>query len=230
MRTACRRHATLWAMLSCLLTLGARLHGDGPVRLPNESDRIAARSWFLLLAEAQFYRSTPDVTDCAGLVRHALREALRPHTSEWMRTMRLPFPHRAPELGDRPRLIGSEFPLFQVRQHPPAYAEFADARTIVQLNATSLGRDVAAARPGDLLYFRADAAHPSDHLMVFLGPSILPEPGRDWLVYHTGPSGDQPGEMRKVPVGALLKHPVARWRPETSNPAFAGIFRLKILQ
>ncbi|MGE3840685.1 MAG: DUF1175 family protein [Vicinamibacterales bacterium] len=220
----------LAALLSCLFAVGVHLEADGPIRLPHESDRAAARAWFLLLAEAQFYRSTPDVTDCAGLVRHALREALRPHTSEWLRTMRLPFPQRAPELGDRPRLSGSQFPLFLVRQHPSAWAEFADARTIVRLNAQGLGRDVALARPGDLLYYRGDTAYPSDHLMVFLGPSILPEAGRDWLVYHTGPAGGRPGEMRKVPVSTLLKHPVARWRPETSNPAFAGIFRLRIFQ
>ncbi len=35
-------------------------------------------------------RATSDVTDCAALVRHVMREALRPHTPEWRRTMALP--------------------------------------------------------------------------------------------------------------------------------------------
>jgi hypothetical protein len=50
------------------------------VRLTDETDRDAFRSWFTFLADAQFYRPTPDVADCAGLVRHAVREALRAHT------------------------------------------------------------------------------------------------------------------------------------------------------
>ena len=54
----------------------------GQVRLLEETDRTALRQWFVFLADAQFYRPTPDVGDCAALVRHALREALRPHTPE----------------------------------------------------------------------------------------------------------------------------------------------------
>jgi len=32
----------------------------------------AFRSWFVLLADAQFERPTDDVQDCAALVRHAM--------------------------------------------------------------------------------------------------------------------------------------------------------------
>lgn len=200
------------------------------MRIAHESDRAALRSWFLLLAEAQFLRPTPDVADCAGLIRHALREALRPHSLEWLHRMNLPFPQRAPELTDRPRVAGPELPLFLVGRVPPTYAEFADARTIIALNAEAIGRDVRAARPGDLLYFRADASHQADHLMIFLGTSIVGDAGRDWLVYHTGPDDAGRGEMRKVPMGTMLKHPAARWRPAVSNPAFAGVYRLNLLQ
>ena len=55
------------------------------IRLADASDREAFRAWFVYLADAQFYRPTPDVVDCAALVRHAAREALRAHTPEWMR-------------------------------------------------------------------------------------------------------------------------------------------------
>ena len=48
-------------------------------------DRAAFLAWFTLLADAQFYRPTTDVVDCAALVRHAAREALREHTPEWLR-------------------------------------------------------------------------------------------------------------------------------------------------
>lgn len=47
------------------------------VRLTDEADREAFRAWFTFLADAQFYRHTPDVSDCAGLIRHAARAAPR---------------------------------------------------------------------------------------------------------------------------------------------------------
>lgn len=158
------------------------------LRFRTESDRAAFRAWFVLLADAQFYRTTPDVTDCAALVRHAVREAVRPHTAEWIRLARLPQARLAPELRDRPAARHGALPLFLVDAGPPPrHAEFADARTIVRLNARWLGRDTAALQPGDLLYFHQPDQTQPDHLMVFIGSSPL-EPGRhDWVVYHTGP-------------------------------------------
>ena len=61
------------------------------VRLADASDRAAFRSWFVLLADAQFENPSPEVTDCAALVRFAFREALRSHTAEWARRVALPF-------------------------------------------------------------------------------------------------------------------------------------------
>jgi uncharacterized protein YfaT (DUF1175 family) len=46
------------------------------------------------------------------------------------------------------------------------------------------------------------------------------------VVYHTGPLDGGPGEMRKVRLADLARHPVARWRPAAHNPAFVGVFRL----
>lgn len=40
------------------------------VRLVDEFDRAAFRAWFVWLADAQFNQPSPDVTDCAALVRH----------------------------------------------------------------------------------------------------------------------------------------------------------------
>ena len=56
----------------------------------DETDQAAFRRWFTFLADAQFERQTDDVTDCASLVRHAYREALRQHSPEWYRRSRLP--------------------------------------------------------------------------------------------------------------------------------------------
>lgn len=196
------------------------------VRLRTESDRSALRAWFVRLADAQFYRGTPDVVDCAGLVRHALREALRPHTADWVRRARLPAADLAPEVVERPIAADGALPLFLVAAAPPRHAEFADARTIVTLNATPLGRDVGAARPGDLLYFRQDRQDSPDHLMVYVGPTATDRSRADWLVYHTGPDASAAGEVRKVSLADLLRHPSARWRPVPANHAFVGVFRL----
>ncbi len=201
-------------------------HLPAQVRLADESDRSAFRAWFLVLADAQFYRPTDDVADCAGLVRHAARAALRPHSPDWLRRFLLPGMPVYPEVRSRPRPAGDSLPLFRVEG---GYAEFADARTIVRYNARALGRRVSAVRPGDLLYFHPDSAVAPDHHMIYIGLSVFDRTADDWVVYHTGPDGARRGEIRKVRLRDLLRHPAPRWRPDFSNPAFVGVFRLAFL-
>ena len=215
------------------------------IRLADESDRAAFRSWFVLLADAQFERQTADVTDCAGLVRHAVREALRAHTPEWVRRSGLPFAPQFADVRSAPRASSDSLPLFQITPGPsPTFAEFADAKTLIHLNARPQGRDVRALRAGDLLYFHQPGQREPDHLMIFVGRSHFEPDGDDWVVYHTGPidpstssgspraqsRGDGgPGEVRKTRLSTLMQHPSPRWRPVTVNPNFVGVFRLGIL-
>ncbi len=224
--------AKLLTLLFALLLTCGLASPRAQVQPQSASDRAALRAWFVLLAEAQFYRTTSDVTDCAALVRHALREALRPHTAEWMRLARLPLALMAPAPDVQWSGRGEALGLFLVRAEPPVYAEFADAQTIVGLNAESLGRDPAAARPGDLLYFRQPGTGLRDHLMVFVGTSPLTPDASDWVVYHTGPNAPDTGasgEVRKVRLAHLANHPSPRWRPTAGNASFAGVFRLRLL-
>jgi uncharacterized protein YfaT (DUF1175 family) len=215
------------------------------IRLADESDRAAFRSWFVLLADAQFERPTDDVKDCAALVRHAVREALRAHTPEWVRRSGLPFAPQFADVRSAPRAGAGGMPLFRITAGPPpAYAEFADAKTLIHLNARPLGRDARALSAGDLIYFHQPGQREPDHLMVFVGRSAFEQDGDDWVVYHTGPldpstssgspratsRGDGgPGEVRKVRLSTLLQHPSPRWRPLVSNPHFVGVFRLGML-
>lgn len=194
------------------------------IRFSDETDRGAFRSWFTFLADTQFYRHTTDVADCAGLVRYAVREAMRVHTPEWHRLAGLPLSPPFADVRSRPQPRPDGWPLFRVDDH--RYAEFADARTIITLNSRSVGRDTGALRPADLLYFRQENQRAQDHLMVYVGPSFFERDGQDWIVYHTGPTDGTPGEVRKTRLTDLLRHPAARWRPILQNPSFVGIYRL----
>ena len=200
------------------------------VRLADESDRAAFRAWFVLLADAQFERQTGDVNDCAALVRYAVREALRAHTPEWVRRSGLPFTPQFADVRSAPRAGSDGLALFRISADAtPKYAEFADAKTLINLNTKSLGRDSHAARPGDLLYFHQPGQREPDHLMVFVGRSHFETEGDDWIVYHTGPLDGGSGEVRKVRLSTLMQHPAPRWRPTTANPHFVGVFRLVML-
>ena len=203
------------------------------VTFRDAADRDAFRRWFVVLADAQFYRTTADVTDCAALVRHAVREATRTQSPDWLRRTALPGVVAAPATHATALERDGALLLFRVKGTvPPVYGEFADAKTLVRLNSRPLGRDVQALRPGDLLFFRQDGQDLPDHLMVFVGPSPFEADGSDWIVYHTGPSPSQgetagsPGEVRKVRLSDLRRHPSPRWRPVTGNAAFVGVFRL----
>jgi uncharacterized protein YfaT (DUF1175 family) len=209
--------------------------------LLDASDRAAFRAWFTFLADAQFYRQPPDVVDCAGLVRHAMREALRTHSPEWVRLASLPLNPTFPDVRRPPKPGDDHWPLFRVGADQRApLTEFADVATIVRWNARLIDRRASAARPGDLLYFNQAEQKSPDHLMVFVGASMFEPEGHDWVVYHTGPlaPADSPapgvatppeGEVRKVRLRDLLRHPAPRWRPQPSNPRFVGTYRLSLL-
>lgn len=212
------------AVLAAPAAIGAQL------RLADESDRAAFRGWFVLLADAAYYSPPAEVTDCAALVRYAMREALRPHTPEWLRLAGLPVAPGLPDVASRPAARAGALRLFRVSGTAGGpMAEFADARTIVRWNARLISRDAADARPGDLLYYRQPSQRQPDHLMVVVGPSRLDRSADDFVVYHTGPDDEGPGEIRKVRLADLGRHPAPRWRPVRSNTAFVGVFRLVAL-
>jgi uncharacterized protein YfaT (DUF1175 family) len=199
----------------------------GQVRLRDETDRAALRAWFVYLADAQIVQRSADVTDCAALVRHAFREALRPHTPEWRRLNAVPGLPAFADVRQPPHPVAAGLPLFRISRSAAAAAqEFADARPILKYNTRSIGRSLAALlQPGDLLFF-SDPDRRADHVMVFVGRSPFEASGSDWVVYHTGPDGAREGDIRKVTLRDLTAHPIARWRPIAANRYFAGAFRL----
>jgi uncharacterized protein YfaT (DUF1175 family) len=220
--------------------------GDGTpdfLRLDNEHDRQAFRRWFAFLAEVQYFRPEParpaEIGDCAALLRYAYREALRRHDGAWADAAALPI---APAFDSVSRYQYPYTPLgaalYRVKSgefraadlSDGTFLQFADAQTLWRRNTYSLGRDLARAQPGDLLFFRQSRDEPDFHSMIYVGRSLVRDDGRRYVVYHTGPEGSNPGEIRRLSIDELLRFPRAEWRPLDGNPGFLGLSRWNILR
>ena len=195
--------------------------------------REAFLDWFAAIAEAQFTARSPawrvEEQDCAGLLRFALVEALKPKTPEWFQK----FPYlprvQAPPLSAYPLpLIGRA--VFRVE--PGAYQAgdvregrlvgWASAMYLMRYSSVLLGRTPDKARRGDLLFFvRPLAKGSAYHSMVYLGGGLV--------VYHTGYAPSEGGEVRLVSLETLSQHPQKYWHPRPENPYFLGFYRWKIV-
>ena len=208
-------------------------------------DRENFRKWFTSVAEQQFYEPSvewsEDQRDCAGLVRFAWREALRTHDRAWLLRMGEAYDAVAPDVraytlerspvGEKLfRTAAGTFS--ESNLSDGTFSEFADARTLKDFNSTFVSRDRREARPGDLLFFQQPWVQKYPyHVMIYLGrASVDTEGASDWVVYHTGSSPQDAGEVRKVRLAVLERHPDPRWRPVVTNRNFLGFYRLKILQ
>lgn len=221
--------------------------------LVSENDRQNLRRWMTGIAEWQYYHQSEawneEQRDCAGLVRFALREALRRHDRSWFQAA-----NRGLAPGDEYEIFAPEVMKFTLDRHPLGerlfrvgfgvfrmedlaggrFSEFADARSLKNYNTRYLGWQADRALPGDLLFFHQPwvQRYPY-HVMIFLGEARRESDGMgDWVVYHTG-SGvrdrEGTGAMRKVRLATLRRHPDSRWHPVTTNRHFLGFHRLKML-
>jgi len=219
---------------------GDRFNDGTPdfLRLTDPADQAAFRRWFTLIAEYQAIRPAaevpPEIADCASLLRYSYREALKRHDESWFQTSEIEVPAspgeiRAWRYPHTP--LGSA--LFRVRPgafEPDdvsngSFAQFADAKTLVERNAYFVSRDARAALPGDLLFYRQFGQSSPWHSMILVRSGVEAE-----VVYDTGPDHGQPGELRRVLLSELLDHPQPRWRPLAGNPNFLGVYRWNILR
>jgi len=208
------------------------------------NDRESFRKWFTAIAEGQFYETSKEWNagqrDCAGLVRFAWRESLRAHDRAWFLRMGEAYDHVAPDVraytlerspvGEK--LFRTSTGSFAASNlSDGTFSEFADARTLKDYNTRFVGRDAARAVAGDLLFFQQPFVQKYPyHVMLFLGRSRADSgAAADWVVYHTGSSARDAGEVRLARLAALARHPDRRWRPVAGNRNFLGFYRLKIL-
>jgi len=218
------------------------------LRLDSPEDQDSFRRWIALIAEYQALRPSAElpgeITDCAALIRYAYRNALHGHDEAWFQETQMRPPDALPSVGkySYPHTpLGAA--LFRVKPgvYAPedlrsgAFAEFADAKTLKSLNTFFVSRDIHQARPGDLLFYYQLEQYSPFHSMIFIGRSQWPVEGEspqvhDIVVYHTGPVGKKPGEMRRVRLEELLHHPTPRWRPVEGNRNFLGVYRWNILK
>jgi hypothetical protein len=215
--------------------------GDGTpdfLRLTDPADQAAFRQWFTEIANYQAIRPRAEVpaeiTDCASLLRYAYREALKQHDDTWFAATRtevaaLPGEIRAWRYPETPLGTG----LFRVQpgSFEPAdvtngaFAQFADARTLVERNAYFVSRDMRQAKPGDLLFYRQFGQSSPWHSMI-----VTRIDGQAAVVYDTGTDHGKAGELRRVAIAELLDHPQPQWRPVAGNPNFLGVYRWNILR
>jgi len=218
------------------------------LRLDSPNDQEAFRRWFTLIAEFQALRPQgeipSEINDCAALIRYSYRNALVHHDEVWARESRI-VPPIALASVEKYRFPATPLAgaLFRVRPgsftpndlKDGTFAEFADAKTLREFNMHLISRDVHAARPGDVLFFRQVEQDSPFHSMIFIGRSQwnVESDARtddDLVVYHTGPIGAMPGEMRRIRMADLLNFPSPRWRPFSGNSNFLGVYRWNILR
>jgi uncharacterized protein YfaT (DUF1175 family) len=197
------------------------------------ADRVSFAEWFASVAESQYYGVNddwkPETRDCSGLLRYAYFNALAVHDAAWYAKFRyLPQPHTPPV-----RAYSLPAPLVRYSVFRVAPGDYRPddvkmgrmvGRTTVQYlirdSMVFVSRDPARARRGDLLIFlRPELA--SYHSMVYLGGGLV--------VYHTGASVAEGGQVRLVTLATLNRHPDAAFHPTVSNPNFLGVYRWKIL-
>jgi uncharacterized protein len=196
-------------------------------------DRTRFADWFAAVAQSQYYGLNadwkPGEQDCGGLLRYAYVNALMTHDRAWQRKFSfLPRP-QAPSV----QAFGYPLPVisrsvFRVAggAYQPGDIErgaLVGATTVQYLASHSMvrvSRNLSQARRGDLLIFIRPGLR-SYHSMVYLGGGMV--------VYHTGASPAQGGEVRLLSVQNLIRRAERAFHPEASNVNFLGVYRWKII-
>jgi uncharacterized protein YfaT (DUF1175 family) len=205
------------------------------LRLNNAADREAFVTRFAQLAEAQGFRPREtlpaEISDCAALIRYAYRESFRDSAVAETSPVAPPEKYEHPYTPLGPRIFRVAPGTFRESDLANgAFAEFADARTLMRYNTHFISRDIGRAEAGDLLFYRQADQRMPFHAMIYVGRRGLQSGSEARVVYHTGPSGSDPGEIRRPSVAELMLHERPQWRPVQGNSNFLGVYRWNILK
>lgn len=197
-------------------------------------DRASFADWFASIAESQYYGISADWAaqdqDCSGLLRYAFVNALARHDAAWFAKFRfLPKPALPPVQNLSYPLPVIRRSVFRVAAGTYRTDDVEQGRLVGRTGAqyllrdsmTLVSRDLAQARRGDVLFFLRPQLS-SYHSVVYLGGGMV--------VYHTGLSPAEGGEVRLLSVQTLMRHPDTAFHPSASNPNFLGVYRWKIIQ
>ena len=209
--------------------------------LTSQSDIASFRKAFVAVSESQFHHPNDkwheDQRDCAGFIRFAYREALKPHNDQWLSDLQI---SPLQPIGEIAKFQYPDVPLIKkllfrknglsLADHSidSLFSNFAQASILKDFNCIFLGRDRNIAESGDLIFFyHFDDQEMPYHGMIFIKDAF--DAKNDIFIYHTGPNDKNDGEVRRVTREIFIRHPDKRWRPENSNPYFLGYYRWKIL-
>ncbi len=203
------------------------------LEIVSSAEQVSFREWFAAIAEAQYTAPASDweYRDCSGLLRYAFVEALKPKDSAWFAKFPyLKLPSVAPihslsypmPIVSRSvfRITAGSFLANDVELG--RMVGLATAEELMRFSSVPIGKKESQAKRGDLLFFVHPLAEGSSyHSMVYLGNGMV--------VYHTGASVEEGGEVRLLSLSTLEKHPDPSWHPDENNPYFLGFYRWKIL-
>lgn len=214
MESAVSRFFRSLGLLALLLSAGARAV-ETPALDVQQSQVF--RAWFVRIAQEQLSQGPSPrwyQQDCAGLVRFAANEALKVHDDKWLRSNGLSNRYLPPELqlSDVQRGLAQQW-----QQGGGKVGPYVNAIKLIQFNSHWVGRDVAQARPGDLMFFDQGD---DQHLMIWMGRNVA---------YHTGTTTPTDNGMRSASLQQLMTWKDTRWIPDAANPNFIGVYRLNFL-
>lgn len=224
---ALNRRRWLTAAGACLLAPSVHALSGWADAAPADADALTPdqssvfRAWFVRIVNEQLRQGpTPRWThrDCAGLVRFAAGQALRPHDARWLRANGMRDAESARHLPPELNLTPAQRTLTQRwARFDGSTGAYVSALGLIQQNSRFIARDVNQALPGDLLFFDQGD---DQHLMIWMG---------DYIAYNTGGARKDDDGMRAVNVQQLFTWRDVRWQPRIDNPNFVGVFRLSFL-
>lgn len=163
-----------------------------------------------------YEKKDESVKDCADFIRKAVLYAFSEKNSFKINGKRIFLPN----------LKNIRTP-FLVKEEKFFYSSFSDVKNLILYNTKFLGKDKKEInlKSGDLLFFYNPNQKMPYHSMVYIKIK-----DREYLIYHTGPDGEEKGEFKLINYNFIFNHPNPVWYPIPSNENFLGFFRFNFFE